>query len=137
LANLGSSNWPNAQIYGGVLRDVRSVETWLEDSSTVKDPDIRNYVGTVVGVGLIALDVPLSAVGDTLTLPVTIPLARRPAPASDPNVSRKDAASPSEASKSVPAPAPAPAPAAEDKPRGGLNKSRGMDVPNADGSRGP
>ncbi len=32
-------------------------------------------IGTVVGVILVAIDVPLSAVADTVTLPLTVPVA--------------------------------------------------------------
>lgn len=68
--------WKNALIYGGVRRDVQSTGDWIEHSWTWgKNLDLQQDLGTVVGVGLIGIDLPLSAIGDTLTLPITIPAA--------------------------------------------------------------
>ncbi|HTU18168.1 MAG TPA: hypothetical protein VMG10_08895 [Gemmataceae bacterium] len=77
VANLETGarqGWKNAQIYGGVRRDVQSGADWFDHSWTpLKNWEIMQDVGAVVGVALVGIDVPLSAVGDTLTLPVTIP----------------------------------------------------------------
>ena len=77
VANLSvgaRDGWKNAQIYGGVRRDVQSAEDWFAHSWTPSsNPDWQQDIGAVVGVGLVGLDVPLSAIGDTLTLPITIP----------------------------------------------------------------
>ncbi|HEY7312521.1 MAG TPA: YceK/YidQ family lipoprotein [Gemmataceae bacterium] len=75
-ANLsgGLQGWRKSQIYGGVRRDVKSANQFIADNWTGA-ADIQQDVGTVVGVGLISLDVPFSLIGDTLTLPITIPAA--------------------------------------------------------------
>lgn len=68
--------WKNALIYGGVRRDVQSAADFVDHSWTWGEKlDVFQDVGTVVGVGLVGIDVPLSAVADTLTLPITIPAA--------------------------------------------------------------
>ncbi len=79
IANLETGarqGWKNALVYGGVRRDVQSAGNWIDHSWTSgENLDIVQDVGTVVGVGLVGIDVPLSAVGDTLTLPITVPIA--------------------------------------------------------------
>jgi uncharacterized protein YceK len=81
--------WKNAKIYGGVRRDVQSAENWVEHSWTWgKDFDFQQDLGTVFGLGLIGLDAPLSAIADTLTLPVTIPAAIWGGSTKDPNTGR-------------------------------------------------
>jgi uncharacterized protein YceK len=79
IANLETGprqGWNNVLIYGGVRRDVQSAGKWIDHSWTWGDNlDVIQDLGTVVGVGLVGIDVPLSAIGDTLTLPVTVPLA--------------------------------------------------------------
>ena len=79
IANLETGarqGWTNAAIYGGVRRDIQSGEKWIDHSWTWGEKlDIFQDVGSAVGVVLVAIDVPLSAVGDTLTLPVTVPIA--------------------------------------------------------------
>jgi uncharacterized protein YceK len=79
IANLSIGSrqgWKNAKIYGGVRRDIQSGEDWFNANWTPSgQTDVQQDIGAVVGVGLVGLDVPLSAIGDTLTLPVTIPAA--------------------------------------------------------------
>jgi uncharacterized protein YceK len=79
MANLSlgaRQGWKNASIYGGVSRDIRSAEDWVDHNWTSgENLDIPQDIGTVVGVGLVGIDLPLSAIGDTLTLPITIPAA--------------------------------------------------------------
>ncbi len=79
IANLETGarqGWNNAVVYGGVRRDVQSAGKWIDHSWTSGDNlDVVQDIGTVVGVGLVGIDIPLSAIGDTLTLPVTVPLA--------------------------------------------------------------
>jgi uncharacterized protein YceK len=79
VANLETGarqGWRNALIYGGVRRDVQSAGKWIDHSWTWGDNlDVVQDIGTVVGVGLVGVDIPLSAIGDTLTLPVTVPIA--------------------------------------------------------------
>lgn len=79
VANLETGarqGWKNAVIYGGVRRDVQSAGKWIDHSWTWGDNlDVVQDIGTVVGVGLVGIDIPLSAIGDTLTLPVTVPIA--------------------------------------------------------------
>jgi uncharacterized protein YceK len=68
--------WQNALIYGGVRRDIQTTSNWIDHSWTWgPNLDIQQDVGTVVGVALVGIDMPLSAIGDTLTLPITIPAA--------------------------------------------------------------
>jgi uncharacterized protein YceK len=108
-ANLsgGAQGWRNAQIYGGVLTDVKSTQEWVTSNWT-NFADWQQDVGTIVGVGLISLDVPFSAIGDTLTLPVTIPavLLRGPGPAANGN--RGNAVAPPVVSGPAPPPPAAP-----------------------------
>jgi uncharacterized protein YceK len=88
--------WQNTVIYGGVRRDVQSAGKWIDHSWTWgENLDVLQDIGTVVGVGLVGIDIPLSAVGDTLTLPVTVPIALWSNSASRANVSRKTSAIPS------------------------------------------
>lgn len=83
--------WKNALIYGGVRRDVQSAGNWIDHSWTWgPNLDIQQDLGTVVGVGLVGLDVPLSAIGDTLTLPITIPAAIWGGNGTTPSVSSKN-----------------------------------------------
>src|SRR5579875_2703047 len=87
--------WQNTVIYGGVRRDVQSAGKWIDHSWTWgKDLDIIQDIGTVVGVGLVGIDIPLSAVGDTLTLPVTVPIAIYNNSTNRASVSRKTDAAP-------------------------------------------
>lgn len=68
--------WQNAYIYGGVRRDLQSEKDWIAHSWTSgKNLDVIQDIGTVVGVILVGIDVPISAIGDTLTLPATVPIA--------------------------------------------------------------
>jgi uncharacterized protein YceK len=68
--------WQNALIYGGVRRDVKSAEDFVSNNWTSKEnADFMQDTGTIVGVGLVGIDVSLSAIADTLTLPITIPAA--------------------------------------------------------------
>jgi uncharacterized protein YceK len=94
-ANLsgGAQGFRQTQIYGGVLRDVQSGQHWVSSNWT-GGTDWQQDIGTVVGVGLIGLDVPFSAIGDTLTLPITIPAVLLRQPDTAANVSRKNAAAP-------------------------------------------
>lgn len=77
VANLAvgaREGWKNARIYGGVRRDVQSAEDWLAHSWVpLEKMELQQDLGAAVGVGLVGLDVPFSAIGDTLTLPITIP----------------------------------------------------------------
>lgn len=77
VANLAvgaRDGWKNARIYGGVRRDVQSAEDWLAHSwIPLEKMELQQDLGSAVGVGLVGLDVPFSAIGDTLTLPITIP----------------------------------------------------------------
>lgn len=94
VANLeigARQGWKNAQIYGGVRRDVKSAQQFFADNWTPpNNSDVQQDIGAVVGVGLVGMDVPLSAIGDTLTLPVTIPAAIWGSSTASPSVSRKN-----------------------------------------------
>lgn len=110
VANLSGRGWDHTQIYGGVRRDVKATEDWIAEYSAMKDTDIRQDVGVGVGVALVSLDTALSAVGDTLTLPITIPVALFVKPSSPPIVSQKSAVvapvNPAPTSPVAPAPPP-------------------------------
>ncbi len=111
--------WKNAKIYGGVRRDALSADNWVRHSWTWgKDFDFQQDLGTVVGLGLIGLDAPLSLIGDTLTLPVTVPAAIWGGNAKDSNAGRSNPAtaptplaSPTVAPPAVAPPAAPPPPA--------------------------
>lgn len=79
VANLQTGarqGWKNAYIYGGVRRDIQSEKVWIAHSWTWgKNLDVIQDIGSAVGVLLVGIDVPISAVGDTLTLPLTVPVA--------------------------------------------------------------
>jgi uncharacterized protein YceK len=53
---------PRMEVYGGVGNDVR----WIKDLAATRGP-----IALLLAAGLV-LDLPLSAVADTLTLPVTL-----------------------------------------------------------------
>jgi uncharacterized protein YceK len=57
------------QIYGGVRREASIVPYLMRDFAPAKPED---GFSTVLSMGALA-DLPFSAIGDTLTLPVTIP----------------------------------------------------------------
>jgi hypothetical protein len=67
-----SGSNPPKQIFGGVQQDtglMASLYTdWRKSGSTLPDSD-----DFLVGTYLATVDIPLSVVGDVLTLPVTIP----------------------------------------------------------------
>ncbi len=96
LSTGARQGWRYASIYGGVRRDIQSERDWIAHSWTSgKDLDVIQDIGTVVGAVIVGVDVPISAIGDTLTLPLTVPVAiwsnavnranvsRNPAPAVD------------------------------------------------------
>jgi uncharacterized protein YceK len=93
VANLSigaRQGWKNALVYGGVRRDIQSADDWIDHNWTLgENLNIQQDVGTVVGVGLVGIDVPLSAIGDTLTLPITIPAAIWGRPSNPATVSGK------------------------------------------------
>ena len=97
--------WQNALIYGGVRRDIQTTSNWIDHSWTwIPNLDIQQDVGTVVGVALVGIDMPLSAIGDTLTLPITIPAAIWAGNSNQTSVSNKNQGAPAPAKPSAPAP---------------------------------
>jgi uncharacterized protein YceK len=62
----GSS--PPKTVYGGVIRDVTSIQDALKMES---DNPFHEIVFKAVAVPIFAADIPLSAIADTLTLPIT------------------------------------------------------------------
>jgi uncharacterized protein YceK len=62
---------PPKRVYGGVR--LASQMGW--DYTHYKSQDGAELFAVPYGIGIWAIDMPLSAVGDTLTLPVTIPAA--------------------------------------------------------------
>lgn len=96
VANLAvgaREGWKNTRIYGGLTRDVQTAGNWIDHSWTWgKNLNIQQDIGTVVGVVLVGIDMPLSVIGDTLTLPITIPLSLSGTARNDGNVRRVTAA---------------------------------------------
>jgi uncharacterized protein YceK len=90
MSNFSSKQPDRTQIYGGVLADLKSMEVWANHQVPAEDTGILHDVGYGVGLGLMGLDVPLSAIGDTLTLPITIPMVLL-RPADGGTTSRKQA----------------------------------------------
>jgi len=124
LANINTGareGWKNVQIYGGVRRDVQSGEEWFAHSWTpLKNLELMQDLGAVVGLVLVGIDVPLSVAADTVTLPVTIPISiwasssreangSRPAVNQQPLVSPQPVVSPPPAVGSQPVVSPQPA----------------------------
>jgi uncharacterized protein YceK len=63
---------PHEQIYGGVQRDAEVAQERLKNVVSPKGDNGR--VESLVAAGYLAMiDLPLSVIGDTLTLPITIP----------------------------------------------------------------
>lgn len=87
-ANFKQEGCKNARVYGGVMYDVKSIEEWGAARPLGSETDPQRGAGTLVGYGLIGLDFPLSAIADTITLPITVPLAiwgdPKPAPSPTP-----------------------------------------------------
>src|SRR4051794_35176803 len=71
-----------ARVYGGVCLDAEGVTGLLGDTTGGHGGLPGRAVQIVMGSYLLAVDLPLCAVADTLTLPVTLPVALR---ASTPN----------------------------------------------------
>lgn len=135
VANLhvgAREGWKNARIYGGVRRDVQSAEDWFAYRwLPLKQWEVMQDLGAVVGVGLVGIDVPLSAIGDTLTLPVTIPASIWGSSSKTANVSRKavpqqsvvSSPQPAGGSQDVPASPPAAIPPSGFSPPTGSNRA--------------
>jgi uncharacterized protein YceK len=70
LVGSGPQLNPRSFIYGGTANDASAIEMYLERESSDFSP--------LKAIALM-VDTPLSAVGDTLTLPFTIPATRREA----------------------------------------------------------
>ncbi len=65
---------PEKMVYGGVREDTKRITTAFGDIKQFGDA--QKSLGTnAVDAASSAIDVPLSAVGDTLTLPITVPAA--------------------------------------------------------------
>jgi hypothetical protein len=61
------------RVYGGVAMDGGFVGAGVGDALGLLPPDPNYARGTLAGIGCLALaDLPLSAAGDTLTLPITV-----------------------------------------------------------------
>ena len=68
--------WVSRQVYGGVKWDLKSAQDLIHDGCSFKGGTGSGDLGVMaLGVSLLALDLPLSALADTLTLPWTIPAA--------------------------------------------------------------
>ena len=69
----GSS--PPKQVYGGVIRDVTSIHDALTMES---DENVaHSMLFTAAALPMFVIDLPLSALADTLTLPITLSAARQ------------------------------------------------------------
>ena len=58
------------KVYGGVQVDVDAIRTWVTSPPSCGTPPF-------IALPLVVADLPFSAVGDTLTLPVTVPWSLR------------------------------------------------------------
>src|SRR5260370_727692 len=65
---------PTQRVYGGIQSDVELADRNFQMASEGGGEGVARGV---VGAYLLLVDLPLSLVGDTLTLPVTIPAAAR------------------------------------------------------------
>src|SRR5271166_5898024 len=70
------------EVYGGVSLDTHVAASWIAAPFVEEHPPnsalemtLETVCKTSVGAWVLAVDLPLSVVGDTLTLPVTIPAA--------------------------------------------------------------
>ena len=66
------------RVYGGVRKDLEEVATAFVPGGSA-DPDHMTGRPALVATGMLylAVDLPLSAVGDTVLLPITVPAALR------------------------------------------------------------
>jgi uncharacterized protein YceK len=85
------SQVPRKRIYGGVQLDVANGTQAFEEVCTAEGHQkyqtaVPRGVTLALGAYLLAIDVPLSAIGDTLTLPITVcaTLAGKDEPANSP-----------------------------------------------------
>ena len=62
-----------AQVYGGVKHDVEVCQSCKNESMFLSGMGNSSAWFSELAAYLVALDVPLSAVADTLTLPITLP----------------------------------------------------------------
>ena len=70
LHNVAPYGAGETRVYGGVRGDLRQAKDSIQGAAQAKS--LGDFAGNT-GVGLLSvLDVPLSAVGDTVTLPVTV-----------------------------------------------------------------
>lgn len=100
-ANFRGTGWSDTHIYGGVIYDVKCGMGWFKRRATSPNKGIQHDIGTGVGLGLISLDTTLCVFTDTLTLPITVPVAIWATPANAPD-----------ACNCAPPPTPPPPPAA-------------------------
>lgn len=74
--------------YGGVLRDSEASGWLMNQFADAPTKPAAETAGLVLAVPIISLDVPLSLVADTVTLPITIPVSLfrqgQPGPSSTP-----------------------------------------------------
>lgn len=65
---------PAMIVYGGVKSDLNQIETAVEDVKRRRASE-NNLVTNIATATASVVDVPFSAIGDTVTLPVTVPAA--------------------------------------------------------------
>jgi uncharacterized protein YceK len=64
---------PAKRIFGGVQIGAEGVADWYKETLDAGELTPTSFAGFVIGISIIGIDLPLSAAGDVLTLPVTIP----------------------------------------------------------------
>src|SRR5262249_28047112 len=82
-------------IYGGVVRDFTETGRLLEDTPGSAASPVKRMGDVALAASFYTLDLPLSLVADTVTLPVTIPVSLTRQDRPDTKASYKDAYSPS------------------------------------------
>src|SRR5579884_2387867 len=61
--------------FGGVSRDLQATGWLLEEAPEAAKKSAAATAGIAVATPIVALDLPLSLAADTITLPVTLPVA--------------------------------------------------------------
>jgi uncharacterized protein YceK len=88
IGNLSDPN--HTKPFGGVIRDANASGWLLSEASEASKKPAAEKAGLVLAAPIVTVDLPLSLVADTVTLPITIPVALmrqgqpQPPPNSDP-----------------------------------------------------
>ena len=114
------------RVYGGVRLDLEAEQRWATQATYPKEQgDVRNGIRSLA---LVAIDLPVSAVADTLTLPVTICAAATSAVA-DPEASTRPDLTSAEPQPAMPA-GQSPPKATAEKGAGPVSKDQARAIAN-------